>query len=236
MFTDLKQAARLLAAAPGFTFLIVAVLMLGIGANTAIFSIVNGVLLKPLPFPDAERLIAVQSLTQGDQDGTASVPDVADLQAATTVQDVVGYTGGSVILTGRGEATTLLTTFVTGDLMRTLGAPLLRGRSFSAADVRPGAAPVAVIAERLWRERFGGDPSLVGRTIQLGGKDFTVLGVMPPWFRGIGDSADLWAPLHMSGTAQDFAQRGSRTMKRADSNSTILSRLSKNLLIWASFL
>src|SRR5439155_6700091 len=118
MFTDLKQAARLLVKAPGFTFLIVAVLALGISATTAIFGIVNGVLLKRLPFTEAERLVSVQSLTEGDRDGTASVPDVTDLQTAATVQDVVGYTGGTVILSGRGEAATLSTTFVTGDVMR----------------------------------------------------------------------------------------------------------------------
>jgi len=128
MFTDLRQAFRLLLKAPGFTSLVVAVLAVGIGATTAIFSIVDGVLLKPLPFPEADRLIAVQSVTQNDEDGTASVPDVTDLKAARTVQDVVGYTGGTAILTGRGEATTLLTTFVTGDLIGTLRAPVLRGR------------------------------------------------------------------------------------------------------------
>src|SRR5262245_55132047 len=106
MSTDLRHAARLLLNAPGFTLLVVVVLAIGIGATTSIFSIVNGVLLKPLPFAAADRLIAIQSVTQGDEDGSASVPDVADLQAARTLEDVVGYTGGTATLTGRGEATT----------------------------------------------------------------------------------------------------------------------------------
>ncbi|MBW8861554.1 MAG: ABC transporter permease, partial [Acidobacteria bacterium] len=130
MFSDFRHAVRILRQAPGFTLLVVVVLAMGIGATTSIFSVVDGVLLKPLPFPDPDRLIAIQSATRGGDDGTASVPDIIDMQAAHTVHDVVGYTGGSVTLTGRGEAKTLLTAFVTGDLMRTLGVPLLRGRSF----------------------------------------------------------------------------------------------------------
>jgi putative ABC transport system permease protein len=182
MFTDLKQAFRLIVKAPGFTALVVAVLAIGIGATTAIFSIVDGVLLKPLPFAEAERLIAIQSATRGDDDGSASVPDVDDLQSARTVQDVVGYTGGTVILTGRGEAATLLATFVTGDLMGALRAPLLRGRFVSAADVRPGAAPVAVIAERLWAERFDRDPATIGASATIEGRAFTIIGVAPDAF------------------------------------------------------
>src|SRR6476660_8997676 len=125
MSTDLRHSVRILRQAPGFTLLVVIVLAIGIGATTSIFSVVDGVLLKPLPFPDADRLIAIQSGLRGDKDGTASVPDIIDMQAARTVRDVVGYTGGSAILTGRGEAKTLLISFVTGDLMATLGVPLL---------------------------------------------------------------------------------------------------------------
>ena len=211
MFTDLRQAFRLLLNAPGFTSLVVAVLAIGIGATTVIFSIVDGVLLKPLPFADADRLIAIQSLTRGDEDGTASVPDVVDLQEARGVQDVVGYTGGSVILTGRGEATTLLTLFVTGDVMATLRAPLLRGRSFTDADVRPGAAPTAVIAERLWRDRFGGDPSAIGGPATIDGQAFTIIGVAPDTFDFPiqAKRVDVWLPI--GGTqigAQLASQRG----------------------------
>src|SRR5215471_7470537 len=159
MTTDLKQAFRFITSAPGFTLLIVSVLAIGIAATTSIFSVVNGVLLEPLAFPQADRLIAIQSETDGDSDGSASVPDVTDLQAARTVHGVAGYTGGTVILTGRGEPMTLETTFVTGDLLGTLQTRLLLGRSFSREEVEPGAAPTAIIAERLWAERFGRSPS-----------------------------------------------------------------------------
>jgi putative ABC transport system permease protein len=211
MFTDLRHAARLLLNAPGFTALVVGVLALGIGLTTSIFSIVNGVLLQPLPFPDADRLIAIQSVTAQDDAGSASVPDVTDLQAARTVQDVVGYTGGTVILTGRGEATTLLTTFVTGDLMGTLRAPLLRGRSFSPEDVRPGAAPVAVIAERLWADRFGRDPQTVGGVATIEGQPCTIIGVAPDSFDFPIQArrVDVWLPIVTTKIgAQIAAQRG----------------------------
>ena len=209
MFTDLRQAFRLLLKAPGFTSLVVAVLAIGIGATTVMFSIIDGVLLKPLPFADADRLIAIQSLTRGEDEGTASVPDVADLKAARGVQDVVGYTGGSVILTGRGEATTLLTAFVTGDLMATLRAPLLRGRSFTDADVRSGAAPTAVIAERLWRDRFGGDPSVIGASATMEGQAFTIIGVAPDTFDFPiqAKRVDVWLPI---GSTQIGAQLASQ--------------------------
>src|SRR5258707_5500720 len=121
MFTDLKQAARLLLKSPCFKSLVVAVLAIGIGATTAIFSIVNGVLLKPLPFPEADRLITIQSVTHNEDDGTASVPDLIDWQSARTVGGVVGYTGGTVILTGQGDARTPRAAFRTGELIGAVG-------------------------------------------------------------------------------------------------------------------
>src|SRR5262249_47968026 len=215
MFTDLRHAARLLLKAPGFTLLVVIVLALGIGATTSIFSVANGVLREPLPFPEAGRLIAIQSVTPGDDDGTAAVPDIADFQAARSVQDVVGYTGGTVILTGRGEATTLLTSFVTGDLMATLRTPLLRGRSFTAADVRRGAAPTAIISERLWRDRFRRDPSIVGGSAVLEGQPFSIVGVAADTFEFPiqAKRVDVWLPVTATQIgAQLSAQRAAHFM------------------------
>jgi putative ABC transport system permease protein len=215
MSTDLRHAVRLLVKTPGFTLLVVGVLAIGIGATTSIFSIVNGVLLKPLPFPESDRLVAIQSVTKGDEDGTASVPDITDLQAARTVQDVVAYTGGSVILTGRGEATTLLTSFVTGDLMTTLRAPLLGGRSFTPADVRPGAPPTAVISESLWRERFGRDLSAVGAAATIDGQPFTIIGIAPDAFEFPiqAKRVDAWLPVTTTQIGEHLAaQRGAHFM------------------------
>jgi len=215
MSTDLRHAVRILRQAPAFTLLVVIVLAIGIGATTSIFSIVDGVLLRPLPFPDPDRLIAIQSAVRGEDDGTASVPDIADLQAAHTVQDVVGYTGGSVILTGHGEAKTLLTAFVTGDLMRTLGVPLLRGRSFTPDDVQIGAAPVAVISERLWTERFGRQPSAVGATATIDGQPFSIIGVAADSFEFPiqAKRVDAWLPIATTQIgAQLAAVRGAHLM------------------------
>jgi ABC-type antimicrobial peptide transport system permease subunit len=183
MFTDLRQALRLLVKNPGFSALVVIVLAIGIGANTAIFSIVNGVLLKPLPFTDAARLVSLESTLGGNDDGSASVPDVIDWQAARSVEGIVGYTGGNVILTGHGDARALQTAFVTGDLFGALGAAPVRGRTFSPDDVRPGAGPVAVIAARVWTERFDRNPSIVGGAATLDGQRFTIVGVMPESFK-----------------------------------------------------
>src|SRR5262249_49012583 len=215
MCTDLRHAVRLLLNAPGFTLLVVVVLAVGIGATTSIFSVVNGVLLKPLPFPDADRLVAIQSVTPADDDGSAAVPDIIDFQAARSVEQVVGYTGGTAILTGRGEATTVLTSFVTGDLMATLRAPLLRGRPFTPADVRPGAAPTAIISERLWTDRFARDPSVVGGTATIEGQAFTIVGVAPVSFDFPiqAKRVDLWLPVTTTQIgAQLAAQRGAHFM------------------------
>ena len=215
MFTDLRHAVRLFFNAPGFTLLVVVVLAVGIGATTSIFSIVNGVLLRRLPFPDADRLIAIQSVTQADEDGSASVPDITDFQGARAVQDVVGYTGGTAILTGRGEAATLLTSFVTGDLMATLRAPLLRGRPFTAADIRPGAAPAAIISERLWTDRFGRDPSVVGGSATIEGQPFTIVGIAPDAFEFPiqAKRVEIWLPITATQIgAQLAAQRGAHFM------------------------
>ena len=215
MFSDLRHALRILRQAPGFTLLVVIVLAIGIGATTSIFSVVNGVLLKPLPFPDADRLIAIQSGLRGDHGGTASVPDITDMQAARTVRDVVGYTGGTAILTGHGEAKTLLTSFVTGDLMATLGVPLLLGRSFTADDVRIGAAPVAVISQRLWTDRFGRQPSAVGSVATIEGQPVTIIGVAPDSFDFPiqAKRVEAWLPIATTQIGAQFAAvRGAHLM------------------------
>src|SRR5512132_2488054 len=134
MFTDLRQALRLLLKSPGFSTLIVVVLALGIGANTAIFSIVNGVLLKPLPFADAARLVAIETTVKGEPDDSAYL-DVLDWRAqASTVEHIAAYTTAAVTLTGRGDAASIPMAVVTPDIFPLLGVAPIVGRVVGAAD------------------------------------------------------------------------------------------------------
>src|SRR5437867_1981608 len=184
MFTDLRQALRTLIASKGFSALVIAVLAVGIGANTAIFSIVNGVLLKPLPFADAERLVSIVTLLRGEEEPDASFPDFVDWRAQTKTMDrMAAYAGNGVTMTGRGEAVTLQIANVTSHLFSLLGAQAIVGRTLNAGDDRKGAEPVVVIAESTWASRFGRRPSIVGETVTLDGKSCTVVGVMPATFR-----------------------------------------------------
>jgi putative ABC transport system permease protein len=198
MVHDVKQAIRALLKAPGFTAIVVAVLALGIGANTAIFSIVYGVMLKPLPFADAPRLVAIQSMTGHDRDGACSFPDFADWKAQSTTIDRMGaYAGASVAMTGHGEATNLAAALVTPDLLPLVGVTPVTGRMFQAEDDRPGAAGVAIISETLWQRRFSRDAAIVGRAVMLDGQPFTIVGVLPAWFEFPirPDRVEVWLPL-----------------------------------------
>jgi len=150
MFTDLRQALRLLLKSPGFSALIVIVLALGIGANTAIFSIVNGVLLKPLPFADASRLVALDTTVRNEPDDSAYL-DVLDWRAqSSTVDHIAGYTTAAVTLTGHGEAASIPLAVVTPDVFPLLGVAPVAGRVLRPADDTHGAERTAVISETLW--------------------------------------------------------------------------------------
>jgi len=213
---DVRQAIRVLRNAPGFTLAIVAVLALGIGANTAIFSVVYGVLLKPLPFADSSRLVAINTLVRGQQDDT-SYPDVADIRAQTTTMNAVAaYTGNGVTLTGTGEALNLSVAMVTADFFEALGVAPSRGRTLTASDDTAGAPLAAVIADSLWHERFGGDEHIVGRGITIDGKPFTVVGVMPATFEFPFDTDRMqaWLPMRsVKFTATLADQRGASFLR-----------------------
>src|SRR5262245_32688450 len=147
MAPDFRQALRTLTKSPGFSALVVAVLAIGIGANTAIFSIVNGVLLKALPFADASRLVAVDTTVRGEPDNT-SYPDFVDWRAqAASFDKLAVFTGAGVTLTGVGEAKGLPVTIVSSDLLSLLGVSPLRGRLFGPEDDAAGAPRQAVISE-----------------------------------------------------------------------------------------
>ena len=179
---DLQYAGRLLRRSPAFTLVAVLSLALGIGANTAIFSIVNAVMLRSLPIEDPSRLVQIQ---QG-QNGVLTNPiweQVRDHQKAFS--GVAAYSEDGFDLADGGESHMAFGVWASGDFFRVLGVPALRGRVFNNYDDRRGAPALAVISYRFWQSRFAGDPAVVGKTLRLNRHPFEIVGVTPPWFSGL---------------------------------------------------
>ena len=197
---DARYAARTLRKNPGFTAAAVATLALGIGANTAIFSVVYAVLLKPLPYPEADRLVTVfQVKPQESAQGTAwSWPHLEELRGQNSVfRELAGCQHHRLTLTGQGEPTVVNTSVVTGEFFSMFGEAPIAGRIFTSADGKPGAPAVVMLSEGLWRGRFRADSGVIGSTIDLDKKPFTVVGVMPATFRfpQVREREQVWIPL-----------------------------------------
>ncbi len=216
MFTDLRHALRVLLKSPGFAAAVVAVLALGIGANTAIFSIVYGVVLKPLPFADSSRLLALQTTTRGEPDD-ASYPDVGDWAAQSkTIDRMAGYAENGATLTGAGEAEGLDVVAVSGDFFQALGVPPLRGRWLTSADDGKNRARTVVISEQLWDKHFHRDDGAIGRVATIDGQPATIVGVMPASFEFpfTSEPVQAWLPVHALGLTSQFAdERGASFMR-----------------------
>ena len=193
---DVHYALRLLRRAPGFTTVALLTLALGIGATTTMFSIVNGVLLRPLPYPDADRLVRVYLANpeQGVADGMVSPPDFEEWRTQSrSIAAMAAYQAMSTILTGRGDPEEIETTFVAGDFFDVLRTTAHIGRPLVEQDMRQ-ALPHAVISERLWTVRFGRDEGVLGSALLLWGRAYTIVGVMPTDFRYPTPGTDVWAP------------------------------------------
>ena len=193
---DLKHALRMLRQSPGFTATAVSALALGIGANTAIFSVVNTVLLKPLPYPQADRV--VQLLVRNPQGNApvASVPIYNVWRAQSRVlEDVTAYDfgGPGLNLTGGDHPEQVKGIRVSYEYFHLLGVPLTQGRPFTAEEDRPRGPQVAIVSFGLWQRRFGGSPDLVGKPLLLGGEPYTVIGIIGPDFAP-DPEADIWLP------------------------------------------
>ncbi len=217
MVNDFRQALRLLLKSPGFSLLIVIVLALGIGANTAIFSIVNGVLLSPLPFADPARLVSIETTIRNEPDDTGYL-DLLDWRAqATKVDRMAGYAAAAVTLTGHGEAASIPTVVMTPDIFPLLGVSPIAGRVLQPNDDTHGAMRTAVISENLWTRVFNRDPKLIGQSIVLDGDPITVVGVMPARFEFPFDSEEppqIWMPILASRFSAQWAdQRGASFLK-----------------------
>jgi predicted permease len=185
---------RRLRQAPGFTLVAVATLALGIGATSAIFTVVNAVLLRPLPFPEADRLVRVAQVWKG-RPVVYSPPNFLDVLAqASSFSGLAAIDGGGLTLTGRGAPVRLDGAEVSASFFDVLRVPPLHGRGFVTGENEPGRTRVAVLGHPLWRDRFGADPGVVGRTVSLNREPYEVVGVAPPGFR-YPEDAELWTPM-----------------------------------------
>jgi putative ABC transport system permease protein len=183
MVADIRYALRALRRSPGFTAVVVTTLALGIGANTAIFSVVRGVLLKPLPHRDGDRLVYVRHSREGPGGAnvTFSVPEVRDLRTGVpSLAGVAEYSSWSVIYQHHEGAERIRVGLVTGNYFEVMGLSTVVGRPTGPSDDGPEASPVAVLTHEFWMKRFGGDPATVGRQLTLDRKPVTVIGVLQP--------------------------------------------------------
>ena len=179
---DIRYAVRRLFKSPAFTLVAIVTLGLGIGANSAIFSVVNGVLLKPLPYPESGRLVGVYHVSEGHR-VVMSGPNFIDvMRAARSLESVAASDRSRKILTGEGEPTRLDVAEVSASLFSVLRVQPALGRVFNADENTPGRTHVVILSDGLWRQRFGSDPKVVGRHIQLDGESSEIIGVMPPGF------------------------------------------------------
>ena len=202
---DIRYGIRGLIKRPGFTTVAVLTLALGIGANSAIFSVLNAVLLRPLPYADADRIVRIEE-TEGKGGMGVSPPNLLDFQQQNkTFESIAGYARGSFILTGAGEPLRVQSCEISADLFSVLGVKPLIGRSFLAADERPGQDRFALISHGLWQSRFGGNQALLNQQITLDGLSYTVAGVMPNGFEFPiqSERVEIWTPLEQP---EDLAQ------------------------------
>ncbi len=202
LLRDVRFATRTLVKSPGFTLVAVATLALGIGANTAIFSVINAILLRPLPYPQADRLVFLSEWSEQVPEMSFSVANLKDVRDQSAVfESLVGYNGQNFILSGAGavgssgEAERVNGRQVTSGIFATLGKQPILGRAFGVEEEKAGAAAVALLGEGFWERRFGRDPGVVGRTLVLSGDSFTVIGVMPKSMHGSWRTTEVFTPL-----------------------------------------
>jgi putative ABC transport system permease protein len=217
LLNDLRYAARTLRRSPGFTATAVLTLALGIGANTAIFSVVNATLLSPLPFDHPERIVVVQNQYKalGLDSAAASVADYIDYRKQRQLfQEVAAVNTDNFNLTGVDRPERLACGIATSGLFPVLGIQPILGRVFTYEEDQPGKNSVVLLTKGLWKRRFGSDPGVIGRTIRLNGKPYTVVGVVPSilqWFAPL----DASAATSSSCSYWRACSRASRSRERA---------------------
>ncbi len=208
LWQDLRYALRWFGRSPGFTVVAVATLAIGIGANTAMFAVVNAVLLKPLPFADADRLMLVHLSMPGRLPGQEGVyqeivwsyPKYQSfLEVQRGFEETALFAGRTYSLSGDGEAEQVRGEIITDRYLSVLGIEPILGRPFTADEAhRPRAAPVVILGHGLWIRRYGGDASVLGRLVEIGRVPHAIVGVLPRGFRGLNGNAELWTPMAVS--------------------------------------
>jgi predicted permease len=206
MFRDLKHSLRMFAQAPAFSLAAISALTLGIGVNTAIFSVVNAVLLRPLPFPDAGRLVLfVTTSPEGSFAAGSPAKFQHWRQQAGVVEDVSAFRTGVVNYTGGEFPEQLRSGQVSTDFFKLFGASTVLGRTFSEDEDRPSGPKVVVLSHQVWRERFGSDPQVLGRTLALSGEPHVVIGVLEPKFsiEELARTPEVWIPFQLDPNSSD---------------------------------
>ncbi len=195
LIQDFRFSLRLMRKRPGMTFLVIAALVLGIGANSAVFTVVNSVLLRPFPLSDPDRLVIILATSKQVPNMGVSYPEYLDWKEQShSFQSMATLQAVSFNMTGRGHAEHLNGIKASASFFKVLGLPPALGRDFSEEDDRPGASRVAIMGRGFWERRFGSDPGILGKTLILNDQPYTVVGVEPDnplyWIRGF----DVWVP------------------------------------------
>jgi predicted permease len=206
LLKDLTHAIRMLRRSPGFTFAAIAALALGIGANTAIFSVVNAVLFRPLPYPEPDRIMLFETVAPGGKNTGGSPAKFEHwLRQTAVTQDVAAYNTGFMNYTGGTVPEQLKSAQVSAGFFKLFGAPMLQGSAFTAAQDLPQAGKFVVISKTLWQQHFASDPQIVGKSISLSGEPHVVVGVLGDFsFEGIsGTNPDVWVPFQFDPNTTD---------------------------------
>ena len=196
LLQDIRYAFRLVAKSPAFAAIAVSTLALGIGASTALFSVVNGVLLNPLPYPQSSRLVALYEQNAGMPDAPISYLNFLDWQhESKTFSSMALYRHEDFNLTGTDRSLRVNGLMISASFLSTLGLHPALGRDFRSSDDRLGAAPVALLSDGFWHKRYGGDPSVIAKSTELDGTRYTVIGILPAEFRFYGVDRDVFVPV-----------------------------------------
>lgn len=190
LLQDVRYASRIFRRSPGFTTIAVISLALGIGGNAAMFSLVNELLIRPLPYPEPDHLFRITGIYP-----RAAVPFYQE--RSQTMEVAAVSTESEFNLTGKGAAIRIFGSTATANLLSVLGAPVARGRAFAPGEGSPGRDAVVILSDSLWKTKFGGDPAVIGRVIALNGMNREIIGIMPPGFSYPSSKAQVWIPMQL---------------------------------------